>query len=113
MTEKQKQTFLGQAFEDEPFGFAYDQDGNLIPATEAPPLKVRMDDGRVLTAAEAERELFPEEPPLEPGCDDHGLVALIDKTAARVARTTMIRKSKCHGPSLSFFSRRPVRTFVP
>jgi hypothetical protein len=62
--EKQKPTFLGQAFEDEPFGFAYDKDGNLIPGTEARPLKVRMDDGRILTAAEAERELFPEEPPL-------------------------------------------------
>jgi hypothetical protein len=65
--EKQKQTFLGQAFQDEPFGFAYDKDGNLIPGTEAPPLKVRMEDGRVLTAPEAERELFPEEPPLEAG----------------------------------------------
>ena len=57
--EKQKQTFLGQAFEDEPFGFAYDKYGNLIPGTKARPLKVRMNDGRVvLTAAEADANCF-------------------------------------------------------
>ena len=55
---KSKQTFLGQAFEDEPFGFAYDKYGNLIPGTEARPLKVRMNDGRVLTAAEADANCF-------------------------------------------------------
>jgi hypothetical protein len=87
--EKQRQTFLGQAFEDEPFGFAYDKDGNLIPGTEAGPLKVRMDDGRILTAAEAEAELFPKAPEAEeepPPDDDFSdlddLMDVIKKTAA-------------------------------
>ena len=84
--EKQKQTFLGQAFEDEPFGFAYDKYGNLIPGTEARPLKVKDERWPGPDSGRSRRELFPEEPPLEPVCDDlsdiDDLVALIDKIAA-------------------------------